>query len=168
MRRRCLSLAGAWLTAWALLASGCGGDDAPGGCPAPITGAVTLGAEVGVVFESGALVTAADGRTTDLVCHRSGSGFDLKSGIPTTSTDRLPLHWFQSGGGKGQVFASLADVPLTEPGSADRNAYVNDPAPGHGFTVKNLKSGGWFTRVWVEAVDSEGVTLRYEIVYLCE
>jgi len=158
------NLLGPALVALATLVAGCGSDGP--GCPEVARRTVDLALSDGLVVSSGAVLAEANPGKIDLVCWASAGDADLMSGTMSGTVDRAPLHWFLTGGSKGQAFASLDDVPYVWPTSQEKNAFVNGPRPGFGFTFENAVSGGR-TRAWVKAVAESGgamagVTLEYE------
>jgi hypothetical protein len=155
-----------WLLPWTLLGllTACGSDGPA--CPEVARRTVELALNDGLVMSSGAVLPEANPGKIDLVCWASAGDADLMSGVMEGTVDRAPLHWFLTGGSQGQTFASLDDVPYVWPTSAEKNAFVNGPRAGFGFTLENAVSGGR-ARAWVKSVQQTasavtGLTLEYE------
>jgi hypothetical protein len=151
----------------ALVVFACDRGSGGSSCEPLIENTAALGADQGLLFLDGRVLSGQDGRSTDLVAFVSGDSLDLKSRLRAGTTDRLPLHWFRDAGGGAIVYASLYDVPDQAPTSDDVNLFVNHPQAGYGFTVATPDSSS-FARVWIEAVSSASVTLQYQLHVTCE
>ncbi|GMV42119.1 MAG: hypothetical protein AMXMBFR64_38350 [Myxococcales bacterium] len=155
------------LVAWLL--GGCeAAETAPGGdtsATAGATGTVTLGIDGGVVFGTGTAMAKGHDLKADLMAYKSGTGLDLKAGIPQGSTSRRPLHVLKTPGGTDATFASLAEVPVELPSESEANAYAHKVKAGMGIVLRNNVSEG-HTVVWVEAAGGSPatVTLQYRVI----
>lgn len=152
----------------ALVACDDGGGTSAGGADvqaAGATGTVTLGIDGAVVFDTGAVDPTGSHLTADLIAYKSGSGLDLKSGVPQGTTSRQPLHLLKTAGGVPATFASLDEVPAELPSDTEANAYAAKVKAGMGLVVRNNISAG-NTVVWVEAAEASppSVTIRYRVI----
>jgi hypothetical protein len=146
----------AWLSPtrpflFALALTACG-DEAP----PPAGGTVTLGADDGVDFHTGLVMSPGNFANSDLFASDNGnSGLKLSSGGDSPTSSR-PTLWFRTAGMTLQTFASLADVPAAVPETSDVLLHAK---PGLGFVVET--SDGDLVRGWLSAADTESVTIEW-------
>ncbi|MCB9728864.1 MAG: hypothetical protein H6744_14180 [Deltaproteobacteria bacterium] len=120
-------------------------------------GSVTLRAEEGVDFATGAILRPGGFANSDLYVTANGDSFRMSPGGPSPVKVR-DTSWFKTGGGVLRTFDSLAEVPddLPQPGAGS----PLPQAKAHmGFVLQDMRGG--FAKGWVRTLEADSITIEY-------
>ncbi len=127
---------------------------------APSAGTVTLRAEEGVNFTTGAHQKPGNFKNSDLFATNGGSaGLKLAPGGPDATSPEL-CTFFIGAGGKPTSYDNLAAVPDTLPTAATSQPALPHATAKNGFVVKN-HTGSGYTKGWVSAASASEVTIEW-------
>lgn len=145
----------AWVLIVGLLLVAC---DSSSEGPDPVSGTLTFKAEEGVDLLHGAVRDPGTFGNSDLYATRNGAKLRLATGGPNATQSR-PVNWFMPSG-VARRFASLAEVPNEKPSPDVLTQALLTTQAGNGFVLQR-KDGG-YTKGWIEAADSNQLTIQFE------
>jgi hypothetical protein len=127
-------------------------------------GTVTVGADEGVDFATGALRAPGNYANSDLFFTANGdSGMKATTG-GANPADNRPITWFRGGGGIAPTFPDLASVP-TSPAPTTHDPLVHARA-NNGFLLR--AKNGDLVRGWLARASAGSVTLQWQRVTTAE
>lgn len=123
---------------------------------------LTLKAEQGADFGSGALVDPGHPLKADLVCYAGSNSLDCQAGAGPTVADQKHLKLLRTPGGTIASYDSLDQVPTSLPTVSDRDMLRGVKA-GTAFVLENNLTESSYTRAWVKKVGPTSMTLEFEV-----
>ena len=127
------------------------------------SGTITLGADQGVVFETGEIIPGDKFNQVDLLATENGSRLRLATGGATTAKPN-PVNWFDSSSGIPETFNSLDEVPNDKP-TGSTGASMLKTETGIGFVLENyVSSYGGYTKGYIRQATATEVVIDYVII----
>ncbi len=139
----------------AVLAAGCdsGGEEDD----SIKSGTLTIRADQGIDFRTGAVLDPGNFANSDLLASNNGDHLKLTTG-GDSPVDNRRVNWFLGDGGTFDTFGTLNDVPTTKPELDENQALVRAVA-GRGFVLET-RGDGWVRGI-IDAADASSVTVTF-------
>lgn len=136
-------------------AAGC--DSADGEDDSIKSGTLTIRADQGIDFRTGAVVDPGNFSNSDLIASDNGDHLKLATG-GDSPVDNRRVNWFLGDGGTFDSFADLNEVPLTKP-DVDENQALVRATEGRGFVLET-RGDGWVRGI-INSADASSVTVTF-------